>query len=672
MIFSYRVRTNYSESCRQINYRSDIDGLRGVAVLAVVGFHAFPGRMVGGFIGVDIFFVISGFLISSLLLKNLENNDVGLINFYYRRVVRIFPALVVVLISCFIVGWLTLLPADFKLLGLHIAAGGAFISNMISWQESGYFDKLAILKPTLHLWSLGIEEQFYIIWPLVLWGAWKLKIQFLLIIFFIGIASFILNLKETQIDQVAAFYSPLTRCWELLIGGAIACWTVKSNCRADKNKCYQLASKFKITGLNQAHIKNWASIIGLILIISAIFLITNDKPFPGWRALLPTLGASLIILGGKSAWVNHFLLSNRWLILLGLISYPLYLWHWPILTFARIYEGAMPSAITRVSAVLVSVALAYVTYRAIEMPIRRIESKVIKTIGLVGMIFLVAIAGIAVYLEDGVIERFPKEIRNQIAFSTNDFMWYENVRRNICYLEEFNLEIYPKICNEVKKPVIALWGDSYAAALYPGFLKIQNELGGGVAEFASSACPPVLNYQTRRLNCQKINSQVLDILIQDPPNILILTSAWPATYPEGSRNYVEAFSKTIDKIKIALPKTKIIIIGPMPKWKDGGPSEAIFTSWKQLGGSGATIPIMLSATMFIEEDKDLATMAQAQGIKYISPNESLCDANQCISRLGNKSTDLMAVDFGHLSKTGSEFFVQKIIAEIINKKTKNY
>ncbi|MEQ1601584.1 MAG: acyltransferase [Methylophilaceae bacterium] len=200
--------------------------MRAIAVLSVVIYHAFPNWLRGGFIGVDIFFVISGFLISTIIISNLERNTFSFIEFYSRRIKRIFPALILVLISSFVFGWFTLLADEYKQLGKHMAGGAGFISNFLFWNESGYFDNSANTKPLLHLWSLGIEEQFYIVWPLLLWLAWKKQFNLLTIATIVAIISFTLNLNKVHSDAVTAFYSPQTRFWELLIGSVLAYLTL--------------------------------------------------------------------------------------------------------------------------------------------------------------------------------------------------------------------------------------------------------------------------------------------------------------------------------------------------------------------------------------------------------------------------------------------------------------
>ncbi len=202
-------------------YRADIDGLRAVAVLAVVAFHVFPLRVRGGFIGVDIFFVISGYLISALLFTGFERKNFSFTDFYSRRIRRVFPALLLILFASYVFGWFALTADEYKPLGKHIAGGAAFVSNFVFLRESGYFDNLEDKKPLLHLWSLGVEEQFYLIWPLLLWTGWKLRLNFLAMTAAVGLISFGLNIFYVSSNTALAFYAPQTRFWELMIGAAL-------------------------------------------------------------------------------------------------------------------------------------------------------------------------------------------------------------------------------------------------------------------------------------------------------------------------------------------------------------------------------------------------------------------------------------------------------------------
>ena len=327
-------------------YRPDIDGLRALAVLAVMGFHLFPALAHGGFVGVDIFFVISGFLISSVLLDDLAAGRPRFARFYSHRVRRIFPSLVVVLLASWAAGWVWLLPHDFAQLGKHIGGGAAFIANLLYWGEAGYFDRESVAKPLLHLWSLGVEEQFYLLWPLLLliiWKARRFRIGIFALLFF---GSFALSLVTVQHDATAAFYSPIDRFWELMAGGALA--YAARDVRADA------------WWRTQTLVRHLCSVIGTTLIAIAIVRFDKAAVFPGWKVLLPVVGAALIIAAGPQAWLNRHVYSRRAAVWVGLISYPLYLWHWPLLSFSRLINGD-PSTPIRIAIAAASIVLAALT-----------------------------------------------------------------------------------------------------------------------------------------------------------------------------------------------------------------------------------------------------------------------------------------------------------------------
>jgi len=333
-------------------YRPDIDGLRAIAILSVIVNHAFPSALPGGFVGVDIFFVISGYLISRHIMEELATGSFRLRNFYARRVRRIFPALILVMLSSLLAGWVMLTPEEYEKLGRHVFAGSLFLSNILSWREAGYFDSAAATKPMLHLWSLGIEEQFYIVWPLALALVWRLR-QALLPWRVAGLMalSLVWSLYTVSHDVVADFYSLFTRFWELALGAVVA-W---------------LALHRPEMGLTQRQRLPW---VGLMMILAASVLVPRDGWFPGAWALLPTVGAGLLIHAGLDATVNQRLLALRPMVWVGLISYPLYLWHWPLLTFARILQAHVPSTVVVLGLVLMSFVLAWLTWRFVEKPIR--------------------------------------------------------------------------------------------------------------------------------------------------------------------------------------------------------------------------------------------------------------------------------------------------------------
>jgi peptidoglycan/LPS O-acetylase OafA/YrhL len=354
-----------------LKYRPDIDGLRAVAVLAVVAFHAFPDWLPGGFIGVDIFFVISGYLISSIIFEQVKGGNFSIANFYARRIKRIFPALIIILLFCAGVGWLILFPHEYKQLGKHIAAGAGFSSNFILWREAGYFDVSAESKPLLHLWSLGIEEQFYFVWPAAIYLCWKWRLNMWWVMLTFLVASFAINIAFLDSKPVATFYLPFTRFWELLIGAVLAHIGQRQASGSGTGPAEGSSVRAALSRLmSEGSHANLRATVGVALIVASLALLNPHVAFPGWWALLPAIGAYLVISAGSKAWINRNILAHRVLVWFGLISFPLYLWHWPPLAFAHIVESARPGVATRLAAIAASIFLAWLTFELVEKRLR--------------------------------------------------------------------------------------------------------------------------------------------------------------------------------------------------------------------------------------------------------------------------------------------------------------
>ncbi|MFJ4433779.1 acyltransferase family protein [Pseudomonas sp. NPDC089395] len=457
-------------------YRPDIDGLRAIAVLSVVGFHAFPAWVTGGFIGVDIFFVISGYLITTILLEGLARGRFSIPEFYSRRVNRIFPALITVMLVSYVFGWLMLFTDEFQQLGKHIAGGSAFISNLVLWNESGYFDTTAEIKPFLHLWSLGIEEQYYIFWPVIMWAAWKRNFNLLTVAMLLLGASFTLNLENVRENPTYTFYMPQTRCWELLIGSVLAylsLYKIQSFGKAYNAVDHFLAAIIhrQAPAENGQTIRNIISFIGLGLIIFGLATITKTDQFPGWRAIFPTVGTALIIAAGSQSWLNRTILSNRILVWVGLISFPLYLWHWPLLTFARIIEGDIPARNIRITMVVLSFALAWITYKIIEKPIRGNRNRFTTTALTIAMIAVGAL-GFTTYKLGGLPDRPSINNMNKALSQFSGPLW-KYATNELClkkypYEESKDFGWWFCSTNKDENPTLLLFGNSYVNHLYPG------------------------------------------------------------------------------------------------------------------------------------------------------------------------------------------------------------
>lgn len=379
-------------------YRSEIDGLRAFAVLSVVVFHAFPNWIQGGFVGVDVFFVISGFLITTHIFQSLDQGDFSFSDFFGRRVRRIFPALIFVMVCSLVFGWFVLLADEFNQLGKHIAGGAAFISNFIFANEVGYFDTAAELKPMLHLWSLAVEEQFYIFLPLLLWLGWKQKLSLLAICLVVLFASFFVNVYWIERFPTEIYFWPFGRFWELLTGSVLA-WVMLYKMRLDSVSEVETSSRqgafFKL--LKRFNRNGITTLIGIVLLASSVFLINKKMAFPSYVALFPVLGAVFVIIGGGVSTLSKCVLSNKLAVWFGLISYPLYLWHWPILSYLHIIEDGAPAKIKLVLAVLLSILLAWLTYQFIEKPLRFGKSnKTTRTTILSLCVLLIACLGLLI------------------------------------------------------------------------------------------------------------------------------------------------------------------------------------------------------------------------------------------------------------------------------------
>ncbi|WPP01675.1 acyltransferase family protein [Pseudomonas sp. HR96] len=458
-------------------YRPDIDGLRAVAVLAVVCFHAFPSSLRGGFIGVDIFFVISGFLISSIVFKSLETDQFSFAEFYKKRALRIFPALCIVLLCCFVAGWFVLFADEFKELGKHILGGALFASNFFLWDESGYFDTTAEVKPLLHLWSLGIEEQFYLVWPLIAWVICKRGFSVLMAIAALWLLSFGLNMAMVHRDPSFTFYMPQTRMWELLSGAFLAYWAQPVDSSAAwLHRCKrQLKAYVEQRPLHERYLRNGVAGTGLLLLVVAFASVTSNSAFPGAWALLPVLGTLLIIMASNGSWLNRAVLGNRVVVWLGLISFPLYLWHWPLLTFAHILEGQLPSRGIRLAMVLLAGVLAWLTYRFVETPIRRKRVK-LSAASLYLALLVVGLVGASTFVNGfkqraimaGSSEAFAQFVGPVWQFTNNPVCQarypYKGPNKDSWWF---------CMTNNDQPPTVLLYGNSYANHLYPGLVKNQ-------------------------------------------------------------------------------------------------------------------------------------------------------------------------------------------------------
>jgi len=660
-------------------YRPDIDGLRAIAVLSVVAFHVFPVSIRGGFIGVDVFFVISGFLISTIIFENLDRGTFNFYEFYARRIKRIFPALLLVFLATYILGWFTLLADEYKQLGRHISAGTAFLSNFLLWSEAGYFDNLAETKPLLHLWSLGIEEQFYIVWPFILWFTWKQRLNLLTLTIVLALVSFFLNVKGVNKDEIAAFYSPQTRFWELLSGSVLA-WL------ALYNRDWFFFYRLRIDGwiakavyrerveTNGILLNNSTSIFGFLFLVYGFLKITKDVSFPGNWALFPVLGTVLVISAGPKAWVNRCILSNKILIWFGVISFPLYLWHWPLLSFARIIEGETPGFGVRIAIVSLSVLLAWLTYKLVECPLRFGHYNKVKVVGLVTIMAIFGGIGYMTYDRNGLTFRLEDRESFNAYFENSLPEWKFDTEHDISTVYRadcnfYNLEAYrfgratkiplPKInpsCYTVDKSKsyrVLLWGDSHAQQLYYG---LSNNLPNNwqVLLGISSGCIPAVVENNSYVDyCIRSNFHALSTIKHTKPDVVVIA--------QNSGHDVSNSLGIYTKLK-ELGVQRIIFIGPVPHWKSDLPKIIARQLW-----------VNTPQRTFVGVDKDLILINRglkqqwsAHGLQFLDLMSLFCNEDGCLTRIGDdRLTGITTQDYGHLLPIASDFVAKNLLVQKI-------
>ena len=569
-----------------MQYRNDIDGLRAISVLLVILFHYYPSIVPGGFIGVDCFFVISGYLITGLLLKSLEERSFSLVSFYERRIRRIVPALLATVLLTLVSGWALLLPGDYRTTAYSGLAAIGAASNVYFLYNTGYFDQSSELMPLLHSWSLGVEEQFYIVWPLFLFVLYRLRGRKRHIlrwgILLILAASFSFNLWQMGTAPKEAFFLPFGRAWELAIGGLLVFLPRPSLPRA---------------------LRELIPALGLAVILFAGFWLNRESSFPGLNALLPVVGAALATYGGgqKDIFTTR-LLSTPPFTGLGKISYSLYLVHWPLLVLWRHYKtGDTPESWTELPSLLVvSFALSVIFYRFVEQPFRRLQRPqwVIYSLAGAGSGF-VALLALAIFYLDGVPQRIPPDL---LAISDQQVMWAwpcpQTVQLPVTDYEAPS-SASRSLCNvgvpwqEARRRAI-LWGDSHAGHLMPVL-----DWAGRLEETAVvlvSPCPAILrkgNVERDRPeipkyteNCTKQRSSVLALLREraDIDTVLLsthwLTLSWvvhrgtPEQPPQstGAELLYDGMKELLDELG---PSKKIVLFLDIPGFLHKNPANCV-------------------------------------------------------------------------------------------------
>jgi peptidoglycan/LPS O-acetylase OafA/YrhL len=611
-------------------YRPDIDGLRALAILPVLLFHLNFPFVEGGFVGVDIFFVISGYLITRILCDDLEGGSYSIGRFYERRARRILPALFVVLAVSCVVGFIVLVPHDLVALGQSVVATLLFVSNILFLNQVGYFADPAETKPLLHTWSLAVEEQFYIVFPLLLAGLRRFGRRITVwACFAICLVSFAAGVWLVQKNQAAAFYLAPTRFWELLIGSLLA------------------LGMFPLPGSDR--VRQSLGCLGLGLIAFSILTYSEGTLFPGVAALAPSIGAGLIIYSGQNGatWVSR-LLSLRPLVFIGLISYSLYLWHWPIQAFYRYEVSDQFSRLEKVGLLVLCFACAIPSWRYVEQPFRRSKGwargRHALTTAVVAASLLFAVAG-ALVIGKGAAWRYPAQA-SAILAGMGDYDVTRGYREGSCFLtsKSDDLELFRKdICLErdAARKNYLLIGDSHAAALWSGLSSAFPDIN--FQQATASGCRPLMDGQGAE-RCIGLMRYIFEQqLPRTGSDAIVLAARW-------TRADVPGLLTTVARLKHF--GIQIYIVGPIVEYQRKLPQ--LLTKSILYDDAGMVARSRSKAQKVLDEELGLAL--RDSGATYISAFKTLCPSEQCITL--TEGGVPVQWDYGHLTKEGSQYVAE--------------
>lgn len=645
-------------------YRPDIDGLRAIAIIPVVFFHAGIAQFRGGFVGVDVFFVISGYLITSLIWPELTEGRFSILVFYERRIRRIFPAVFGLMLVLLGVGYWLLLPQPFVEFSKTSLATTFFASNFLFWRQAGYFDAPGESKPLLHTWSLAVEEQFYIMFPLYLimgvrWFRHRLK----WLTASLASLSFALSVYGVAFKPSAAFYLAPTRAWELLLGALLAMGLFRRALPASTSAAFGL--------------------VGVVLIGYAVFSFSANTPFPGTSALAPCLGTALVIYGGATSGnpVSR-LLSLRPIVFIGLISYSLYLWHWPLLVFARFYLVRQLKPMEAVGIALSSILLAMLSWKFIEQPFRQRKIAAMrKPVLAFATTCMVTIAALSLWVirENGLPGRVPAEAIKLAAVAGDCAK-----ARDHCNSIDHKAIHLNNLCRlgRAAKPEFVLWGDSHAENLRDVFVQAADLTGISGVQATRVGCPPMLGVSRLDMpssKCVEFNDAVLNAISDPSVKKVVLVARW-ALWAEGVRYLHESgtsptfadhessvgdssshavIARGSERLLAALTalNKEIVIVASMPEIGWDVPSVLGMELWQgRKIHSAPTLAEYRSRNRFVFEL--FAELQTSYHFKLVYPHETLCDATHCRVIIDQQP---LYCDTNHLSVSGQQLLLPSLI-----------
>jgi peptidoglycan/LPS O-acetylase OafA/YrhL len=618
-----------------IEYRPDIDGLRAIAVIAVLLFHVGIDWTSGGYIGVDVFFVISGFLITSLLVKDLKENRFSLTRFYQRRILRIFPALLVVVIACLAAGMVLLMPADYVKLGNSAWAAALSVSNFWFWGETGYFDGDAHLKPLLHTWTLSVEEQFYLLFPLVLMFTYKQRSMSRTVLI-IAIISFALSIWATHAKPEAAYFLLPSRAWELMLGSILALGLVPT--------------------IRNAMLSNILATVGLLLILAPVYFYSAETPFPGLAALPPTLGTAMLIYAGRNKPLVSRILSHRLPVAIGLISYSLYLWHWPLIVFTHHYFPMEHTLAIKALLIAGSITIGWMSWRWIETPFRQrgMTLSIRHSLwgGAIAASVVAALGGVAV-ASSGFPSRLSDEAQ-RLALLVDKKLYFEIYDRGNCFLDydqqanDYNKDECSHFSEKGIKSRILIYGDSFAAHLYPGLAELS-KADEQVRQYTATSCRPLSMDSSR---CDEIRAHFLqEVLPASDPQVVIVSALWQPFFDELGE---DIFSERLEETLRALQSSRkpILLVGQSPTYNRPVPYIMAI--------QGSEMKVARPATMTPRVNEVLKHLAAENNIAFFDPYVRLCNGKECLVAVDQQP---LHWDFGHMTLEGSRFIGNPLLEQ---------
>ncbi len=654
-------------------YRADIDGLRAVAVLSVILFHANVPGLPGGYVGVDVFFVISGFLIASIIQTELDRGSFSIAKFYERRLRRIFPPLFTMLAACWAAGYFLLLPRQFAAFGKSVVAATLFAANILFYDEAGYFARASEQKPLLHTWSLCVEEQFYFVFPLLLATIHRYRRALLpYALAVLTLVSFACSQWMVRHARDAAFFLPHSRAWELLLGALLSLRVVPS--------------------LRQARLRNALSIAGIIAIVGAVTMFTARTSFPGGWALVPCLGACAVIHAGSSGptFVGRCL-GGKLPVAIGLISYGLYLWHWPLLVFARI---RMVDGLTPLSAALMLALTAVVSVASfywLEEPIRkgRVAQKQRSIFASAALVMGAAVGlGMFTVQQQGIRSRVQKRVLDLEQQSSGTS---RTILNEYCRPPAQGLG-YPRTACAVGDPAAVpsylIWGDSHAASLVPGIAEASRTIGRAGLVATRPACPPLLGVRSvtdPSDHCKKYHGRTQKLLASQAVRDVFLVGRW-ATCVEGTRYKQElggvrilydnksdrsrartdpaAFERGLARTLAMLERRgkRAVIVADVPEVGYHTAEVSARLVWWDI-----PFDIRPTRTEFFARQKGVFATFDSLRLRYqfdvVYPHKILCDADHCQVQRGDR---LLYKDTNHLAPLGAKLLTP-MFAEAFHK-----